>query len=191
MEIGADEIRAHVERIVRSKTFETSEVHRHLLQYLAEKTLVGEAERLKEYTVGLEAFGKPPSYDPRQDSIARLQVGRLRQKLLAYYEAEGAADTIRISLPKGAFRLTYDRHPSPGGLSSEDLLDRRRRQVWLLAAVVAVLGVWAVSASLAWFQSTRTNLRDEAWSPELEELWKPFLGGKRSVLVCLGAPLFV
>lgn len=191
MEIGAEEIRTHVERIIHSKAFETSEVHRHLLQYLAEKTLSGEADRLKEYTVGLEAFGKPSSYDPRQDSIVRLQVGRLRQKLLAYYESEGAADLIRISLPKGAFRLTYDHHPPAGGLSSEDLIGRQRRQVWLLAVALAVLGVWAAAASVGWFQSSRDNLRREAWSPELEELWKPFLGGKRSVLVCLGAPLFV
>ncbi|HPT25887.1 MAG TPA: hypothetical protein PLZ95_05665 [Bryobacteraceae bacterium] len=191
MEIEADELRAHVEHLVHSKTFETSEVHRHLLHYLVEKTLSGDAERLKEYTVGLEAFGKPSSYDPRQDSIVRLQVGRLRQKLLAYYESEGSADTIRISLPKGAFRLVFDRHPAAGGKSDIEQLERRRRQVWVLSVALVAVGLWAVAASISWFNSTRNNLRNEAWSPELEQLWKPFLGGKRSVLVCLGAPLFV
>src|SRR5512140_3595051 len=101
MEVDADAIRAQVERLIHSKTFQTSEVHRRLLQYLAGKTLSGDAERLKEYTIGLEAFGKPPSYDPKHDSIVRLQVGRLRQKLSAYYQTEANGDTVVVTLPKG------------------------------------------------------------------------------------------
>src|SRR5437762_10678606 len=108
MDVAVDEVRAQVERLIRSKVFETSEVHRRLLQYLADKTLKGEADRLKEYTIGLEAFGKPDSYDPRHDSIVRLQVGRLRQKLTAYYQTEAAADDVLISLPKGAFKLNFE-----------------------------------------------------------------------------------
>src|ERR1044071_10002506 len=96
MEIAAEEIRAQVERMVRSKVFETSEVHRRLLLYLADKTIAGEADRLKEYTIGLEAFGKPPTYDPRQDSIVRLQIGRLRQKLAVYYQSEANGDPLPI-----------------------------------------------------------------------------------------------
>ena len=83
MGVAVEAIREQIDRLIRSKTFEASDVHRRLLQYLAEKSIAGDADRLKEYTVGLEAFGKPPTYDPRQDSIVRLQVGRLRQKLAA------------------------------------------------------------------------------------------------------------
>src|SRR5690242_18544383 len=100
--VETDAIRAQVERVLQSKTFETSEVHRRLLLYLTEKTLSGEADRLKEYAIGLEAFGKPPTYDPKQDSIVRLQVGRLRQKLAVYYQSEAAGDAIVITVPKGA-----------------------------------------------------------------------------------------
>jgi hypothetical protein len=107
MRLAVDEIRAHIERILQSKTFETSEVHRRLLNYLAVKTLTGEADRLKAYAIGLEAFGKPATYDPRHDSIVRLQVGRLRQKLLAYYQSEASGDTMRVTLPKGGFRLEF------------------------------------------------------------------------------------
>src|SRR5690242_9518936 len=108
MGLEAEEIRAQVSRVVQSKTFETSDIHRRLLQYLAEKTITGEADRLKEYSIGLEAFGKPPSYDPRQDSIVRLHIGRLRQKLMAYYQTEAAHDAVLISLPKGAFKLNFE-----------------------------------------------------------------------------------
>ena len=67
--LEAEAIRRQIELLVGSKTFEASQVHRRLLDYLAQKTLAGEADRLKEYTIGLEAFGKPPSSDPKQDSI--------------------------------------------------------------------------------------------------------------------------
>ena len=108
MVVDQEDIHAQVDRLIQSKTFETSEVHRKLLQYLTEKSINGEADRLKEYTIGLEAFGKPPSYDPKHDSIVRLQVGRLRQKLAAYYQSEAAGDRVVVNLPKGAFKLNFE-----------------------------------------------------------------------------------
>ena len=61
----AEVVRAEIQRVLLSKTFETSETHRRLLAYLSEKSLAGEADHLKEYTIGLEAFRKPPHYDPQ------------------------------------------------------------------------------------------------------------------------------
>src|SRR5579863_6663512 len=108
MGVAVEAIRAQVERVVQSRTFEGSEIHRRLLQYLAEKAISGEADRLKEYTIALDAFGKPPTYDPKHDSIVRLQVGRLRQKLAAYYQSEAKGDPVLVSVPKGAFKLTFE-----------------------------------------------------------------------------------
>src|SRR6516162_679406 len=113
MSLDVETVRAQINRLVESKSFETSEVHRRLLQYLAEKSLTGEAERLKEYTIGIEAFSKPASYDPKHDSIVRLQVGRLRQKLAAYYQSESPGDPVLVSLPKGAFKLNFEACPAP------------------------------------------------------------------------------
>ena len=97
-----------VRRILQSKAFRTSEVHRNLLLYLSEKSLSGEAESLKEYTVGLDVFAKPESYDPRQESVVRMHMARLRQKLAEYYRTEGANDPIVVDLPKGAFKVTFE-----------------------------------------------------------------------------------
>ena len=140
MSLDADAIRAQVERLVNSKTFETSEVHKRLLQYLAEKSISGEADRLKEYTIGLDAFGKPSSYDPKHDSIVRLQTGRLRQKLMAYYQTEAGADEILVSLPKGAFKLTFDTAPPPDLLAPPPARPARQ-------AMVDSRGVWRSGGS--------------------------------------------
>jgi hypothetical protein len=78
------EYRAQVERILQSRVFRSSEVVRRLFEYLTEKSLLGEAETLKEYTIALDALGKPESFDPRHESVVRMHLVRLRQKLAEY-----------------------------------------------------------------------------------------------------------
>ena len=95
--------RAQVERIFQSKAFRSSDVLRHLLTYLVDASLAGTADELKEYTVAVDALGKPSSYDPRQESAVRMQVGRLRQKLAEYYRTEGVDDPIVVDLPERGF----------------------------------------------------------------------------------------
>ena len=190
MDIGVEEIQAQIERLMRSKTFETSEVHRRLLHYLAEKTLRGEADRLKEYTIGLEAFGKPSTYDPRQDSIVRLQIGRLRQKLTSYYQSEAAGDDVVITLPKGAFKLNFQIVQTKPG-EEKPKLAVRPWTVRVLAGALALALVWAVLATVVLLAARRGARGSAGWTPELEALWAPFLDSNRSLLLCLGAPMFV
>jgi hypothetical protein len=190
VEIGVDAVREQIDRLLQSKTFQTSEVHRRLLQYLADRTLAGDADRLKEYTVGLEAFGKPPTYDPKHDSIVRLQMGRLRQKLAVYYQSEANGDPVRVTLPKGAFKLVFESSEAPPPIEVEPA-GWTRRTVILLTAL-AVVTAWAVTATVLVVRASRQSAAVSGnWSPELEQLWKPYLDSNRPLLVSLGTPLFV
>src|SRR3954454_24429493 len=184
---GIDPIaaRAQVDRILASKTFEASDVHRRLLHFLSEKTLSGEADRLKEYTIGLEAFGKPESYDPKQDSIVRLQVGRLRQKLAVYYQSEASGDPIVVTVPKGAFKIAFE----PYG--AERVVEPPPARSRWMAVALALVAAWGLAATGFAVRASRQVAGAERWSPELEALCQPFLDSKRSLLVCLGTPLFV
>jgi hypothetical protein len=74
-----------------------------LLEFLVETTLSGDSRHLKETTIGVSVFGRPPDYDPKADTIVRSQVWRLRGKLDDYYATEGAHDTVVISIPKGQY----------------------------------------------------------------------------------------
>jgi len=67
-----------------------------------------------------------------------------------------------------------------------------RRLIWILSAALVVLLIWAVVATAS-FISLRhaTGPITDAWTPELEALWAPFLQSNRSLLVCVGTPLFV
>jgi hypothetical protein len=190
MDVDMPAARAQVERLLASKTFEGSEVHRRLLEYLAEKSLAGEADRLKEYTVGLEAFGKPATYDPKHDSIVRLQLGRLRQKLAVYYQSEATEDGVLVSAPKGAFKLMFEPRVAQTAPSPKTAVS-----AWwtrLLPAALALAILWGAVATAALVRAERWAApARESWSPELEELWAPMAESPRPLLICLGTPLFV
>jgi len=131
MVLELEATQAQIQRILQSKAFRTSEVHRNLLSYLAEKSLSGTADSLKEYTVGLDVFSKPSSYDPRQESTVRMHVARLRQKLSEYYRTEGVHDSIMVDLPKGAFKLTFEpREVRPEAVAEPAIVAIRRFWQW-------------------------------------------------------------
>lgn len=96
-------IRAELERVLSSHTF----VHSHricrFLQFVVDEYLGGRHHRLKEYPIGLEVFGRSESFDPRLDSIVRVEARRLRAKLDEYYASEGGAAALRILLRKGSY----------------------------------------------------------------------------------------
>jgi hypothetical protein len=192
MSVEVQVARDQVGRLIRSKTFENSEVHRRLLQYLAEKAISGEADRLKEYTIGLEAFEKPPTYDPKHDSIVRLQTGRLRQKLAAYYQTEAAGDQVLVSLPKGAFKLNFEPVATPEHDHTPPAWWNPRRKILVLSVVLALVTIWALFSTLSLMRVRReSSLAPDRWSPDLETLWAPVLQSNRPLLVCLGTPLFI
>jgi hypothetical protein len=187
--MGLDEsqVRRQVERLLSSKALQGSEVHRRLLSFRADKTLAGEGDRLKEYTVALDGLGKPPTYDPHHDSVVRIQVGRLRVKLAEYYQGEGVADPLLITLPKGGFKLQFQESPPAHAGDAKP----NRLVVGLAAAVVLL----ALAALLAGLQIPRLTRAQEgvsaAWNAELSQIWAPFLGDSRPLVVCIGAPMFM
>ncbi|MEO8099191.1 MAG: hypothetical protein ABI811_15915 [Acidobacteriota bacterium] len=183
---------AQVQRILQSKTFRTSEVHRNLLTYLAEKSLAGESDSLKEYTVGLDVFSKPSSYDPRQESTVRMHVARLRQKLSEYYRTEGVDDPIFVDLPKGGFRVTFEPRPTPAAVEAEPAAETsvaaHTKRYWFEVVLVAALFV-AVGSALYFgtklWQSERADTKSAAWTPELRQLWEPIITSSRPLIVAV------
>ena len=209
MEVRDDALAAEVERILQSATFRNSEALRRLLRFLADKRLSGEADQLKEYSVGIDVLGKPASYDPRQDSIVRIQAGRLRQKLAEYYRTEGKNDHLVIDLPKGCFKLAYEELPTaapptrtdsgnghahvvPVPADAPPVSQISRRIPRLLGAGLLVAVAWAAVATAGyWRERQRAAGFSTMWTPELEQLWQPFLSSSRPLLVSIADPPFV
>ncbi|KAG1700626.1 hypothetical protein GQR58_005313 [Nymphon striatum] len=94
-------------RLKNSKGLVHSPALQKILDYVISQELEGSGESIKAYTIGIDALGKSPSFDPLVDPIVRVNVGRLRKNILTYYENEGKNDPIRIEIPKGSYRPTF------------------------------------------------------------------------------------
>ena len=92
-----------LKRVVASRDFMNSERKRRFLKFVVQETLAGRADRIKAYTIAVDVFDRDPSFDPVTDPVVRIEAGRLRRCLERYYLAEGAADPVRITIPKGGY----------------------------------------------------------------------------------------
>lgn len=111
----ASRVREHLEKILASRGFVQTERIGNFLRYVVEESLAGRAERLKEYSIAIEVFGRDSDFDPQTSSVVRVEASRLRAKLDEYYTEAGANDPIVIELPRGryapAFRARHGDDP--------------------------------------------------------------------------------
>ena len=94
-DVPDDRAREGLERVLSSAAFQGAQRSRTLLRFLVEEVIAGRPERLKEYTIGVEALGKAEGFDPRSDPIVRAEASRLRNRLERYYEGDGRLDPYR------------------------------------------------------------------------------------------------
>jgi len=178
------DITAELERILASKGFATAGRLSRLLRYVVEKTLAGEADQLKEYAVGIEVFDRDDKYDPRLDSIVRVEAGRLRSRLDEYYNGEGAASPIRISLPRGGYVAQFETREATPAAVPAAAQKGRGWAAWPLtaglicavAAMVVWLGGWnrtppksGPAIAVLAFGQTRPTAEDDSLAARLTE----------------------
>ena len=100
-------VRQQLSRILASKTFSQVERLKRFISFIVGETVGGRGGDLKEYVLGVQVFGKDPSFDPRTDPIVRVQARRLRTRLARYYRDEGNTDELFIDLPKGGYAPVF------------------------------------------------------------------------------------
>jgi TolB-like protein len=160
--LQASAIQEQLERMLATETFATAGRHSRLLRYLVERTLAGEGDQLKEYVLGTEVFDRRDSYDPRLDSIVRVEVRRLRSRLEDYYRGPGEADSIVITIPRGSYVPVFEERsvaasvPAPRGEASSVLNPRRGVSPATIVAAALSLAIVTVAASVA-LNTTRSG----------------------------------
>ena len=176
--------------MLASRSLRQSQSMRRLLSYLAEKSLSGDTDSLKEYTIGVEALHKPSSFSPQEDSSVRVQLGRLRARLAEYFAEEGADDPVRVSLPKGGFGLEFaPLAPTPVSDAAVQSASARWRTAAISIGIACFLLIVAATFNMGrrWAaDSESVQLR-----PGLAKLWAPYVQDRRPTTVVLGVPMFI
>jgi TolB-like protein len=117
---SGDDVRAYLQRLLASPAFSVSSRRGQLLKYLVEHTLAGDGDKVSEYSIGLDVFQKPSSFDPRIESVVRTEFSRLRQRLKEYYADDGRGDPIVIDFPQRSYAATFE-FPKPAATGADSV----------------------------------------------------------------------
>jgi hypothetical protein len=98
-----------VQKLLNSEALVNAHHLQKFLAYVTSKTIEGLPDEIKEYSIGREVFGRPENYDPRIDTVVRVQAHRLREKLQEYYDGQGAGDALLLEIPKGHYIPRFSR----------------------------------------------------------------------------------
>lgn len=96
-------LRKHLNDIIKGEAFRGSRRSAQFLQYIVEKSISQDALALKERSIGIELFGRIPTYDTSEDAIVRVTASDVRRRLLQHYGRFGDASAFRINLSPGSY----------------------------------------------------------------------------------------
>jgi len=182
-----EEVRGQLLKILASPVFQNSKRYAAVLKYIVDQTLEGAGDRLKERTIGIEVFQRPPDYDTSTDHAVRSAVAEVRKRLAQYYQL-AARDRLRIEVQPGSYMPQFRRieepprfaasvvPPTPAALESTtgEQPHSRFHAGWLVAACLFA----ACAAAAAWFFLPPLDTYDK--------FWNPILSSHSPVLLCIG-----
>ncbi|MBN9669072.1 hypothetical protein [Roseibium aggregatum] len=117
VQISADDVQVALLDALKSPEFQPAPQLRAFLKFVVKAALDNERDKIKGYTIAVEALGRTENFNPVTDPIVRVEAARLRQRLSKYYEGTGAGAPVRIVIPKGSYAPEFE--PAGSGTSFE------------------------------------------------------------------------
>ena len=211
LEPNAALVREQLRRLLAHPLFTNSKRYPVLLAYTVEQALAGNAGALRERTIGVEAFGREPSYDVNLDPVVRMTASEVRKRLIQYYYSPDHAGELVIELPVGSYVPSFrepENHQSnaPAATVPAAKIEALPRETGpSLPAIDASPSTSAISAG-QWVRIAVALLCaavvgfgvGHLWLPKhvttpsqpsnLERFWSPITSTSSRVTYCLGEP---
>lgn len=171
-----------LQKILASSEFSHSELNQRLLTYLVDKSIKGEIP--KEITIAIEIFDKDADFNPHEDTLVRVHIYKLREKLEKYYLGEGRDDEIRLCIPKGHYAVKFIplmRTSEPG-----------KKQRIALYGTSAALLILIVLSLLLYRDNTKLHslVRSYQVVEETDPIWHRFIDEEMPTLIVPGNNFF-
>ncbi len=201
-------MRSQLEKVVSDGRFAASKRYPCLLRYIVEQTLAENEDNLKERTLGVEVFHRPPDYDTNADPVVRLCAAEVRKRLAQYYQSPAHGGELRIDLNPGSYVPVFSQAAPdatvvkvipeevipaeviPAGFPVEaqqvSQPGRKRKIYWpasLIASGVIIAVVLVLILASGGARSWRPFGKQKS---ALEEVWSPLLTSGKPVLFCMG-----
>ncbi len=186
-----DEVRSQLQRILLSPAFQNSKRYAAVLRFIVDQTLQGFGDQLKERTIGIEVFNRPPDYDTATDHAVRSAVAEIRKRLAQYYQ-NSASGELRIDVLPGSYMPQFRRAEEiPARLSmpaahvtlkpahAPAVLEPARPRAWLTAR-------WLVPACVILAALAAGVVISGRSRGPFEDFWNPIFSSRAPVLLCIG-----
>jgi hypothetical protein len=197
-DIAPEEKRRALDEMLESDTFARADQLKFFLRYVCEMEIAGKSAEISEYSVGVEALGRPKSFSPVDDASVRNRAHALRKKIEKYYADERPDAPIRIEFVKGTYiprfhtvdtDLTATAAPAIQEDAPEIVPEPPRNRRWpLLTAVCAGLVLGIIGTMVGFRLAARPRTEGAKLDPTVREAWGPLLGPESNVVICLGIP---
>jgi hypothetical protein len=194
-----------MEEILASPSFRSSRRYPAMLRYIIEKTLDGQQEKLKERTIGIEVFGRDPTYDTNEDPVVRFSASEIRKRIAQFYHDNGLNRAVEVNLPLGHYvpQFFHTSDQADAVSPTEELLlpersneapslekpfpgpskeGQKRLTFRLIAAGLALLLIaGAAGGALLYRRLHRLNI--------VTRVWSPLIASPDPVLISAGHPI--
>ena len=118
--------RAELEAILASGVIGRANNLVRFLTFVCEEYFKGCVDEIKEYSIAVQALGRPESFDPQVDTIVRVTAHALRKRLEDYYRTTGAEHPVHICLPAGHYVPKFIHAGELEAASAESKRDENR-----------------------------------------------------------------
>jgi len=180
------EKREELRRVLQSAHFANAPKKSRFLEFVSEQTLLGNSEKLNEFLIGIEVYGRGAEFNPQQDPIVRVQAHEIRRALKKYYEEEGRTSLWRIELPAGHYVPIFSKLAPQGEISltprvGTSLAPSQRGWRWYhavifgLALACVILSILLIRERAKMETAAQAQQAVPKFPEELEWFWKPFL----------------
>jgi len=195
---------SQLDQIVSDGRFAASKRYPQLLRYIVEQTLAETEDDLKERTLGVEVFHRPPDYDTNLDPVVRLCAAEVRKRLAQYYQSPEHANELRIELNPGSYIPVFAQPPrfvpdpkvisadvpsNAANISEPQVSQARKPRAIYRPAnliVASTIIVILVLSDAFWKQSEKQRSSLEKQKSALEDVWSPLLTSGKPILFCMG-----
>ena len=188
--ISPEELKSLCDRIVKSGELGRSRTYAAILEYLANHAIAGTAP--KEISIAMDVLGREPDFDVGKDSIVRVHIYHLRNKLNTYFARQGQQEKYRIEIPKGQYMLAITENSVAEAAVAADPAAAPEAGVSVLGTplqrrnytpVLAVFAIVMLAANL-WVRLADDNPQAHAFDGSA--LWQPLLDDEAPILVLVG-----
>lgn len=202
-EVEVSRVGEQLERLIAHPLFHHSKRYPALLRYVIEQTLAGNADSLKERTIGIEVFGRDPGYDVTIDPVVRVTAAEIRKRLAQYYFDVAHAGEMQFELPTGSYVPLF--HPVAAETSSappvvavsskknpiagrgpERFLPRIESMRWIVIGTALLLAATGIFLGYGHFWK---KISASSIVPSMiGQFWAPVLSSTGPATICIGEP---